>query len=827
MMVNSTAMRRSLIVFLQTSLLSMLALAPRCAAAEASADPTGYPMLFHLLPASYWVDGKLPPTAELEKSIDDFLPEGKIYLYREREEKPSVILDASLPGRVPPGKWLWIAEASGYVSTFSGSFTISDEMAADPGAAEKILVWPVVPACRVHLDEKANWKGVQRLDFVSFTHNVVYLLFPEDRDSLWIPAGHNLTYSTDNRGLQGMTDLGACRQFELVNVAPPEAPLADRQDFMVHLPPREDVNADTLNWDELIVAFERLRPGGPEELTLAPVGRLWAGGRWTLFFLGVPVAGNWNLVAHHPKLRSVFAPVDSVGGSARELPPQELKPRRDVTYSVDFKTKRPHEDAKIVAYYCGRAPRPPKGVTECASIVQKLPLHEGLHEYLLENLDDGLYLVDAAIDGERLFGLGSNVNLYLDPTGDQVSFLPVIPIHEMEIYGHILVSGEPVEGAINLIPPSKLSVESVDRFEMPRSFPTDPDLLYHLYFFGRIHWSEHFSPEEGAAEMVRGLYPGSEKVQACSADGFCRTYNFHSTFAGEGRLDFEIDTGRKLIVEVTDDEDAQAIVDAWVLVRDTTNVIDFDHGEVRFIDPPGAEATLYFTDAEGRAYLRLPEELQEPMSVRKTGYQSFRGLPPAGAEVLEVSLEKDVEKPAASGIRVVFADDGQPVSQGYFLLIREDGTRDFRCSKATSHDGTVWFSDGCLGIGTAVFLHPGALIRIFNQRLLSLVPEVRVERALARPLVLRVTDADAQPVAGLAVGLRFTTVTVTPNDLLFAAGRTASRIYFRTDGDGHLVLRNVSPDASDVPTIFAAFGDYTGSASLADAFDGVVDLVVE
>lgn len=74
---------------------------------------------------------------------------------------------------------------------------------------------------------------------------------------------------------------------------------------------------------------------------------------------------------------------------------------------------------------------------------------------------------------------------------------------------------------------------------------------------------------------------------------------------------------------------------------------------------------------------------------------------------------------------------------------------------------------------------------------------------------------------------RFRSVTLDPNDLLFAATKTRRQIYFRTDRDGQLVLRNVSPDAPAVPEVFVAFGDYTGSVSLADAFDGVVELVVE
>jgi len=595
---------------------------------EAEEGPRGYPMLFHLLPAKHWVAGRLPSGKDFERVMDEMLPEGQVYLYREGEMKPTLVLEANAVGRVPAGKWFWIAEANGYVSSFSGSFMVSDEMEAEPYAEPRVIVWSVVPACRIDLDKERSWKGVQRLDFVSFPYNMVYLLFPGDRDGLWLPVGHNLTYSVDNRGLQGMADLGACRQFEVVTLPPPESPPSGRQDFMVHLVPREDVDVEKLNWDELSVAFETTRKDAV--LGPAPTGRLWTGERWTVFFLDVPAAENWNLVARHPNLRSVVAPVEFVEGTAVELPPEELKPRREVRYHVDFKSKRPHGETKILTYYCGRERRPPKEVGQCSVRVRDQELQAGVHEYVLDNLDDGLYWLYAVIDDETLFALGSNVEIFLDPKTDDVPLLPLLPVHEMEIYGNVLVEDEPVEGVVKLIPKIAAPDVSTYRTEFGRArvFPTDKDLLYHMYYFGRIQWFESFPPEEGEGGPVRGLYPGTEILQACSDDGFCRTYNFHSRLAGEGRLDFAVDAGQRLTL-------------------------------------------------------------------------------------------------------------------------------------------------------------------------------------------------------GVSEGFRFPTLTLVPDDLLFAFSRTGSYIYFRTDRDGFLSLRNVSPESPVVPEVFTSFAGYTGSVSLSNVFDGYLDLVVE
>jgi len=803
---------------------SLLVVGP---AATAQESPHGFPMLFHLLPESHWAPGKAPTSQELEGAIDDMLTEGQIYLYREGDEKSTVTLEANEVGNVPAGKWHWIAEAPGYVSSFSGSFMISAAMAADPHAKQKTIIWSVVPACRIELNKDRKWETVHRLDFVSFPRNMLYPLFPEDRDSLWLPTGHNLTYSMGNRGLQGLTDLGACRQFELVTVDPPEPPAVDRQDFMVHLAPREDVDRDRLDWNKLSVFFEAVRKDAM--LGPAPTGRLWTGARWTLFFLDVPAAGTWNLVARHPKLRSVVVAVDSVGGSARELSPEELKPRRDFSFEADFKPKHPHKVAELLTYYCGRSRRPPKEKGQCGTRIDRQPFQDGLHEYALENLDDGLYWFYAVIDDETLFALGSNVEIFLDPENDDVPFFPRLPLHEMEIYGNILVAGEPVEGAVKLIPRISTPDMATDRFEHDRAriFPTDKDLLYHIYFFGGIQWFEHFPPVEGEEEPVRGLYPGTAMLQACASDGICRGYNFHSRFAGEGRLDLDIDSGRSLTVKAVDAADGSLLASAEIYVRDSTNVIDFDHGEVRFVEPPGGEATVYTTDSEGRVHFTVPENMDSPMTVGKKGYQRWKGYPPAGAETLEVALEPDVEKPAESGIKVVFEDDDEPVRDGYFLLAREDGLRDLKCSEATNSAGIVFFHESCLDIGLAVFVHPRALIKIFNKKLLAIVPEVRIQRAPERPILLRVTDADAQPVADLPVGFRFRSLTLDPNDLLFAFSRTGGYIYFRTDRTGHLALRNVSPDSSDVPEVFATLSGYAGSVSLSDALEGVLELVVE
>ncbi len=161
-------------------------------------------------------------------------------------------------------------------------------------------------------------------------------------------------------------------------------------------------------------------------------------GKWTFFLLGLPAAGEWDLTADHPKLRFLDLPIESLGGSAGELPGQDLKKRLDVTLTVDHMPARPHSDERIVLVYCGKSERPRKTRQDsCSFTAIEQPLKAGLHDYRLQNLDYGRHYVSAFIDGEYLPGMGGGVGFYLSPTTEAPPVFPVVPLREMEVFGEI------------------------------------------------------------------------------------------------------------------------------------------------------------------------------------------------------------------------------------------------------------------------------------------------------------------------------------------------------------------------------------------------------
>jgi len=764
----------------------------------------GVPLLFRLVPSSSWTSGTEPT---------DYLPEGKVFLFREGTYTPAVVLDANRPGRVPPGSWVWIAEAPGYVSVVAGTVNIPKDLRQEQ---PKGIYWPVVPACRIVLDPGEHWSGVQRMDVVSVTSDAVYPVVPKERQSLWVPAGRLLAYSVGPRGLQGIDDLGQCAQNEEVRVSPPAPPDGDHQELMLtfHIPEKVSEHGET-------PAAVRLELRGARPLT--PTAEVTVKNRVSAFFLDVPASRGLDAVFRHPALRTRRLSIEAAGGSARELPEQTLEERLDLTLDIDYRPLEQHEEAEVWAYQCGLTRTlDPHSFRRCQLLDQRPALQPGLQRYRLDAVDDGLLYLEGRIDGFVVPGLGTSIQPYIDPSQDQPPQVQPGLLHEQEIHGAILLEGDPVPGEVEL-----LAMPDSSRRLRDHRFPTDDDGTYRLRYFGRVPEPYLRPPgfeDSSNPEDLLGLY-GDYQLVACTETGFCRPYSVHSVLQGSGRLDLDLGDGAPVEISVTDEESSEPIADAIVSAGRPAEALYFHHGEVDWFEPAGSEGSYVWTGADGRARLLAKERGEAVfLLVHHPDYEPFRQeLPviPGQRNTLDVALRP--KKETTSGVRLVFPD-GSPVSAGFLLVIDPVTGLDPKCSGATSSRGFVDLSDRCLFGRVAVAIAPGARISLFEGTALTSFDEVEIPRAPSRPLIVRVVDEDGQAIEGVPIELRYPDVTLGPNDFLLAATYSGHQMAFLTNADGEVVLRGVDPAAVTVPDVGVVLGEDESWESLASYQPG--DLVV-
>jgi len=274
--------------------------------ADASEPPAKHEVTFHLVPEAAWNDGR-PATAQ-------FLPEGRIFMFRSGSYEPERILDANRPQEVPSGDWYWIAESSGYVSVVAGGLRLAG---GEP--LRKTILWPVAAACQLDLSE-ARWNGVVRLDAVSLDRGATYPVTVKERKRLWIPAGRFLTYTVDGRGIAAVSDVESCLPGAVHHLQRPQPPPAGEQDLVISttLPETGNVTAETAK-----TTFRMLER--PEATPRYPTATVRAGARTTHFFLRVP-SQPAEVVIEHPELLTRRLELPGVSGGVRELEAQ-LEPR--------------------------------------------------------------------------------------------------------------------------------------------------------------------------------------------------------------------------------------------------------------------------------------------------------------------------------------------------------------------------------------------------------------------------------------------------------------------------------------------------------------------
>lgn len=751
--------------------------------------------VFRLLPSSAW-----PPT----DAGAEALPSGTVFLYREGSHTPELVLEANRPQTVPPGTWVWSAEAEAYVSVVAGTLQVPPDIDQD---APKTLLWPVVPACRMVLARDAEWSGVHRLDAVSATSDAVYPVDPDRRRELWVPAGRLLVYGVGPRGLQGIDDLGECSQGQVVEVEPPAPPDRDHQEFLVSaLLPERVVDQGR---DDLSIRVEgsgRRRP--------APTAEVWVGNRVSALFLDVPALRDGEVTFHHPELRTRRVPLEALGGSARELPDQRLRQRLDLTVEVDYQPLRRHRRAELRIHYCGGSARLDlRSLRNCELLDQRPMLQEGLHPYTFEALDDGRYYLEAWIDDFMVPGLGAFVRPHIDPESEHPPQLDRALLHELEVHGSVLLDGEPVPGTVSL-----LAMYEKHRRLADHHFPTGDDGRYRLFYFGRLPGQYEKPPgfeDSSDRRDLLGIY-GDYQLVACSTDGFCRPFSLHSVLQGEGRLDLELGNGVRVEVRVTDASTGKPIPDALVSIAAPETALYFHHGTTDWFEPLGTEGAYRRTDGAGVArVLAHAQDGSVFLIVHHEGYRRVRRQFPVLSEEtnrIDVALEPQDED--AGDHRFVF-DDGSPVAGGFLLVMEPGSGVDARCSTATSRRGFADLPDECLFGRVVVLVAPGTRIETFGGTSLASFGEVRVSRAPSRPLRIRLVDEDGRPIRGVPVQLRYPDVVLGPNHFLMAATATGYQAFYLTDEDGEIALRGVDPEAVTVPDLGLALGDEVRWESLA------------
>lgn len=776
-----------------------------CSGSAGAAWGAGQVVTFQLVPSERWH----PDDPAGMKPLST----GKVSLYREGSDVPGLVLDVGEGARVPPGKWTWVAESDeGYVSVDAGTVNIPD---GDETLPPRLIYWPVEPACQIVLSSDRAWRGVQRLDVLSVSRSSVYPTDPSRRRDLWAPIGDLLGYGVGARGLLGISRLGTCSHREVLEIEPPSPPDAEHQELMVTVTLPDGAVAAR---DELELGLSRSGRSGRSGRSRSrgflfdPDAAVWVEGRGTFFFFDVPAREELELRARHRALRTSTALLEPLGGSARELPAMHLKPRRDLELEVDYQPIRTHRRAEIEVYRCGMAPHlEMKPLSTCEPVGQAVPLTPGLRTYVLDQLDDGQYYLEAWVDDQMIPGVGVDLHPYLDPGSDEVPVLDRALLHELEVHGFLLLDGEPVPGTVELLP----SVFR-ERALPVRRFRTGEDLRYHLYYFGRVPGVYETPPGYdggGGVEDRLGLY-ADFVVTACSSEGYCRPFSPPSVFQGSGRFDLDLGRGTRVQIDVLDAVTGKPIPGARVFTRVPGNPFYFHHGELDWFETPGREGVYLVTDGRGTARLRWTGRDRVFLGVDHPGFERYTGaldVVLGEDNHLELALEPKKEGRAASHLRF---PDGAPVEDAYLLVVGPDGVRNSHCSRPAGAHGAIDLPDECLAGSSVVVIAPGAVISPLEGAALPSFPEVSIPRAPARPLRVRVVDDDGHGVGGASIALRYGRIVLTANDLLLAATYTGHQLFYLTDSAGEITLRGVDPEAVPVPEVAVPAGDETAWLSL-------------
>lgn len=728
----------------------------------------------------------------LPEAPENALPEGRIFFFRAGSYRPELILEANVPGLVPAGVWHFIAEAPGHISVGDSSLVVTGET-----NFQKTVELPLVPACDLDLVRPDRWRGVQRIDAVSFSRQAVYTISPKDRLAFKVPTGPFLIYTVTSGEIEGISSVQQCQPGEEIELQRPTTPPLERQDLVLSARVPTGMPADSKR-----ALSMTLRTASSSDFAseIPPTASIWAGNRLTSFFLGAPGSRSSQAVISHPELLTRKIEMDALPGGVRELEEVQLRPRVTQHLTIEYQPARNHALEVLALLQCDDlAPSIGEGKFQHCRDSASQPLVPELHTYSFENLDVGWYLPEARFPDEKVPGLGNwfSFSVKADAPPEQQS--PPQLLKELHIFGHLLVDDQPIEGFVRLVP-SEIGDGP------PRVAPTDDELQYHLFYFGQAPtvFSRSQLPEEYRdldSEDLRGLLWGY-RLDACDgAGGFCKIYQRMSTLSGSGRLDLDLGPDREVLLRVIDARTGAGVPGTRVALAQRgkkQSTLHFVGGEKIWRAEATREGLGTSTDPNGEIRLRDLPAGEVAILVHGHGYQRWKGtldVPELGRVELEVAL--DPEDTNSRGGVILRLTSGATVENAYLLPqgLADLGQR-MACAGRSNLAGEVEISEPCLEKAPYfVVLHPSVLIQRVTSSDLENSGEIRLAPARTRGPSLRLTTREGRPAAGQIVGLRTSDFEIIPEDFIQATTRTSQPILTRTDGDGLLHLLHLAADA--------------------------------
>jgi hypothetical protein len=596
-------------------------------------------------------------------------------------------------------------------------------------------------------------------------------------------------------------------------LAPPKPPPAGELDLMAGY----DLPADVRSADP---ALEILLSQSNGTRTRRPTASLPQAGRLTAFFLGAPADNPLSLVARHPKVLTSKRRIEEPGARATEMPVHRLSPRVTVEVDVDYRPRRTHEREEIVLEYRG-IDWPDKEDSKLGSAQRLRP---GVSHHRFEGLDTGGYRLLAFVDDVAVLGAGDNIAFRVAAIDEEGPGPFQAILREMEIYGHILMDGEPVPGEIRRVHSPLTRPKGAAATER---YPTDKDLLYHWTFFARRRVIDP-DREQPPQKAQRGLFGGD--VRACADDGPCRFLEVKEILQ-EGRLDIEVLAGRELEVTVLDAADSKPLSDASVAVwHGMPNLVIAD-GETRWDEPD--EGQGYFTpqvrtDDIGVARFRVAEDFEARLGIRKEGYEPKRLQLAAGngPERLAVLLDR-VRKPEIP-TRITLGHRGGPLAGAFLIALGPDGRPNHSCSFLTDGNGHLDSARECLAGVDLVILDPRALIQKIDGGLVKANSEIAVVPAPPRPVKVHAVNREGHVAPQLPLRLVFPEFSLAQHDIGLSNSMRGNIFFLPwTLANGWAELRGIDPWSADTVFIEIDQPGYIGRASLLEADpDGTIEIQV-
>lgn len=721
-------------------------------------------------------------------------PEGTAWLVREDEDLPSLTVPLGREVVLPPGSWRWQGEGPDFVTV--GWNAVPERQAGQVTVAKA----RAVPSCELSWTPPPRGNPPDRVQVVALEAETSYDIDLKQRSRWAVPAGRFFLAAYRQGVLLGVDEKPrACGPGATLAVTLPGPPANTQHALVVPL----ELPAAGLDLRDLWLGAQPSVPRG-ELQPVAPEATVWMGRRGVAVFPRLQAQAEVELRLKHPKLRSLSRELPALGGGATALARVIPRLRPTLTIPVDYRPARPHKLQKIVGYFCGLQASDADllDTQTCRILAAETRLRPGVQEYSFPDLDDGQYLFNAQVDDEEIYGLSNWFTPYLAPEAVDFGEIPIQPLKELHIYGHVLEGEEPVPGSVRVV---AVAYRAPDLVAV-----TDDELTYHLYYFGKSAIFDDLLAELPGTrglrnEDVHGLFYGL-RFNACDSHGSCKAFPNGASLAGEGRFDFQLGANTGVEVRVIDAETRAPLPGANVSHEWWSEKVFLFYNGKSAAREPSNGGTWLLTDPEGRARLRLPAGSTTLAVSKVPDYEVLDEDGSLDIEVpedgwAEVEVELKPSRRSESDPRFVFPG-GQPVSRGFLAIFDAGGKRRAGgCATSTRLDGTAHFRDGCLDGAAVALLHPGATVTLFRGNDLAEGGRVVVELAPRRPGRLRVVDDEGKPRPGVFVNLAYGSVVLEPVDFAIAHGLgQGPSLVGPSDSEGIIALGGVDLSPAAAPS---------------------------